>query len=88
MHEINHKYELLNDELVKLNIGDYLISSDFKKLLLKSNATEAWRKFYKLGEAERNFVVASDFNHERLLFCFIGKKQSYLSPREWSRSAK
>ena len=65
MHEINHKYELLNDELVKLNIGDYLISSDFKKLLLKSNATEAWRKFYKLGEAERNFVVASDFNHER-----------------------
>lgn len=65
MPEINHKYELLNDELVKLNIGDYLISSDFKKLLLKYNATEAWRKFYKLGEAERNFVVATDFNHER-----------------------
>lgn len=85
MIEINHKYELVYNELTSLGIGDYLVSKSYKKLLLRSEATEMWRALLNKAEGERNFVVATGFDHDKydsknaliLLFNHLDQDSAY-----------
>ena len=64
MIEIKPQYELLIDDLENLNIGDFLVSRDFKKVLLANGFEKMWASALKIAEKDRQFIAIGTDHHK------------------------
>lgn len=63
MIKINPNVEILYDDLIDLNVGEFLISRDFKRMIKKLKFEHGWNTVKKHAEKQRTFI-ATNFDHE------------------------
>jgi predicted nucleotide-binding protein len=64
MIKLKAKFEILYNDLIKLSIGTFLVSREFKRMLLKFEYHEIWQGVKKVAENDRNFI-STGMNHEK-----------------------
>ena len=57
------KLKPLIADIKKLNIGEYLKSTDFERYAIKNNFESAWDEAYKKAKNSRSFISV-DFDHK------------------------
>lgn len=62
MWEVVPKYEVIVDDLINHDIGEFLKSRDFKVLLIKLELHDLWDQNYEMVKKERGFFSA-DLDH-------------------------
>ena len=63
MEEIIPKIEPLFEDLKRLNLGQFLLSQDFKRYCIKINFEESWRNAFKHAKSERRYFCV-DIDHD------------------------
>lgn len=63
MLEITPKIEPLFEDLKKLELGEFLLSQDFKRYCIKINFEESWRNAFKYAQDERGYLCVG-MNHD------------------------